>query len=82
MRKPIDLRSVYFLGCRLADFYYNKSIAGNRSRLSRKPTKLERERVDPDGQTSDAHAGEHGGIFGHERGEIRMRRLELFNGLF
>src|ERR1043166_2886024 len=49
-RKPIDLRSVHLLGCRLAEFYYklfhasaailrqampyNKSIAGSRSRLS------------------------------------------------
>ena len=35
-----------------------------------------------DAQKSDAHAGEHRGIFGDERGQLRMRRFELFNGLF
>jgi hypothetical protein len=34
------------------------------------------------GQMSDAHAGEHRGIFADERGQLRMRRFELFNGLF
>jgi hypothetical protein len=38
--------------------------------------------VDLDGQKSDSHAGEHCGIFGDERGQLRMRGLELFNGLF
>ena len=34
------------------------------------------------GQMSDSHAGEHRGIFADERGQLRMRGFELFNGLF
>ena len=35
-----------------------------------------------DGQMSDSHSGEHRGIFADERGQLRMRGFELFNGLF
>lgn len=41
-----------------------------------------RERVGFDGQKSDSQAGEHRGIFGDERSQLRMRGFELFNGLF
>ncbi len=35
-----------------------------------------------DGQMSEAHAGEHRGVFADERAQLRMRGFELFNGLF
>ncbi len=38
--------------------------------------------VDSDRKKSDSEAGEHRGIFGDERGELRMRGFELFDGLF
>jgi hypothetical protein len=41
-----------------------------------------RERVDSDREKSDSQAGEHRGVFGDERGQLRMRGFELFNGLF
>ena len=33
-------------------------------------------------QKSEPQAREHSGIFGNERGQLRMRGFELFNGLF
>ena len=33
-------------------------------------------------QMSEAHAGEHRGVFADERTQLRMRGFELFNGLF
>jgi len=32
------------------------------------------------GQMSESQAGEHCGIFGYERGQLRMRGFEFFNG--
>ena len=40
------------------------------------------ERFDSDREKSESQAGEHRGIFGYERGQLRMRGFELFNGLF
>ena len=40
-----------------------------------------REWVDS-GQSSDSQTGEHRGIFGDKRGQLRMRGFELLNGLF
>jgi hypothetical protein len=56
--------------------------ADSRSSASCVVGSARRERVDSDGQKSDAHAGEHRGIFADERGQLRMRGFELFNGLF
>jgi hypothetical protein len=36
----------------------------------------------PMAQKSDSQAGEHRGVFGDERRQVRMRSFELFNGLF
>jgi hypothetical protein len=63
---PIDTMAIYGAVRRNLDEDCNLALSG----------------LSPDGQKSDSQAGEDRGRLRDERGQLRMRGFEFFNGLF